>query len=519
MRLHDFLDYNARERPDAEYGVDEQRSLSYGEAGREANRLANALVASGLDRGDRIAVLAKNCIEYTVLYHACSKAGVVPVPLNFRLAPPEWEYIINDSGAKLVIARGELVPALDKVRGGLATVKQLIALAAETPAGWQSFGEWIGDQPDTAPDRAVSSDDDVYQMYTSGTTGRPKGAVITHRALSFQLLQALTTLRGEPGKRVLIAAPLYHAAAAVTAFNAASWGGAMYIQEDFDPAEVVRALDEERIANATLVPAMIQACLVMVPGVKEREYADFELLVYGASPIAVETLRQAIATFGCRFVQGYGMTETTAALTYLMPEDHDRALAGREELLLSAGRPLLGTEIKIVGEDGERVPNGSVGEICGRGPQLMKGYWNLPEATAEAIVDGWMHTGDAGMVDDEGYVYVQDRTKDMIVSGGENVYPREVEDAIFQHPAVADVAVIGIPSEKWGEEVKAIVVLKADAEATADDIVQHCKGRLGGYKQPRSVDFAAALPRNPSGKVLKKELREPYWKGRERRVS
>ena len=300
MRLHDFLDYNARERPGAEYGVDEQRSLSYGEAAREANRLANALVASGLDRGDRIAVLAKNCIEYTVLYHACSKAGVVPVPLNFRLAPPEWEYIINDSGAKLVIARGELVPALDKVRGGLATVKQLIALAAETPAGWQSFGEWIGDQPDTAPDRAVSSDDDVYQMYTSGTTGRPKGAVITHRALGFQLLQALTTLRGEPGKRVLIAAPLYHAAAAVTAFNAASWGGAMYIQEDFDPAEVVRALDEERIANATLVPAMIQACLVMVPDVKEREYADFELLVYGASPIAVETLRQAIATFGCR---------------------------------------------------------------------------------------------------------------------------------------------------------------------------------------------------------------------------
>jgi acyl-CoA synthetase (AMP-forming)/AMP-acid ligase II len=519
MRLHDFLDYNARERPDAEYGIDEQRSLSYGEAASEANRIAHGLVASGLDTGDRVAVLAKNCVEYTVLYHACSKAGVVPVPLNYRLAPPEWEYIIGDAGAKLAIARGELVPALDSVRSGLPDVKQWIALQSETPAGWQSWGDWTAGHASTPPDRVVSMDDDVYQMYTSGTTGRPKGAVITQRALGFQLLQALTTMRSDPGNRVLIVAPLYHAAAAVTAFNAASWGGSMFIQEDFNPAETVRALDEERIANATLVPAMIQACLVMVPDVRERKYEDFELLVYGASPIAAETLRQAIDTFGCRFVQGYGMTETTAALTYLMPEDHDRALAGREDLLLSAGRPLLGTEIKIVDEDDRPVPNGTVGEICGRGPQLMKGYWNRPDATAEAIVDGWMHTGDAGIVDDDGYVYVQDRTKDMIVSGGENVYPREVEDAIFQHPAVADVAVIGIPSEKWGEEVKAIVVLKDAAAATADDIVEHCKSRLGSYKQPRSVDFIAELPRNPSGKVLKKELREPYWKDHERRVS
>lgn len=518
MRLHDFLDYNARERPDAEYGIDEQRSLSYGEAAREANRVAQALVSSGLDVGDRIALLAKNCVEYTVLYHACSKAGVVPVPLNYRLAPPEWQYIINDAEAKAVIARGELVAALDTVRGGLPAVKQRIALDAETPPGWRAFGDWTGGHPDSAPDRDVSIDDDVYQMYTSGTTGRPKGAVLTHRALAFQLLQALTTMRSDPGDRVLIVAPLYHAAAAVTAFNAASWGGSMYIQEDFNPVETVRALDEERIANATLVPAMIQACLVLVPDVRERKYADFKQLVYGASPIAAETLRQAMDTFGCRFVQGYGMTETTAALTYLMPEDHERALAGEEGLLLSAGRPLLGTQIKIVDENDERVPTGTVGEICGRGPQLMKGYWNLPEATAEAIVDGWMHTGDAGRLDDEGYVYVQDRTKDMIVSGGENVYPREVEDAIFKHPAVADVAVIGIPSEKWGEEVKAIVVLKADAQASADDIVQHCKGLLGGYKQPRSVDFADELPRNASGKVLKKELREPFWKGHERRV-
>ncbi|MBW2279555.1 MAG: long-chain-fatty-acid--CoA ligase [Deltaproteobacteria bacterium] len=519
MRLHDFLDYQARERGDAEFAIDERRALTYAQAQADANRLANALAASGLEVGDRIAVLAKNCVEYAVLYNAASKAGVVPVPLNYRLAPPEWEYIVKDAGAKLVIARGELVPALDTVRGGLPDVKQFVALDAEVPAGWQGWADWQKGQPDTEPGRVVGPDDDVYQMYTSGTTGRPKGAVLTHRALSFQLMQALTTMRSEPGARVLIVAPMYHAAAAVTVFNAATWGGSCFIQEDFNPVETVRALDEERIANATLVPAMIQACLLMVPDVKERRYENFEQLVYGASPISTETLRQALDTFRCRFVQGYGMTETTAALTYLMPEDHDRALAGEDGLLLSAGRPLLGTQIKIVDEQGETVPNGTVGEICGRGPQLMKGYWNLPEATSEALVDGWMHTGDAGYVDDEGFVYVQDRTKDMIVSGGENVYPREVEDAIFEHAAVADVAVIGIPSERWGEEVKAIVVLKQGAEATGEDIVAHCKTRLGSYKQPRSVDFIGELPRNPSGKVLKKELREPYWKGHDRRVS
>jgi len=213
------------------------------------------------------------------------------------------------------------------------------------------------------------------------------------------------------------------------------------------------------------------------------------------------------------------MTETTAALTYLMPADHRRALAGESKLLLAAGRPLLGTEVRIVDADDRPVPNGVVGEICGRGPQLMRGYWNLPDATSNALKDGWMHTGDAGSIDDEGFLYIQDRVKDMIVSGGENVYPREVEEVLYQHPAVAEAAVIGVPSEMWGEEVKAIIVRKDGVSVSAEDLLAFCKGRLGGYKRPRSVDFVEALPRNPSGKVLKKDLREPYWRGHERRVS
>jgi acyl-CoA synthetase (AMP-forming)/AMP-acid ligase II len=242
-------------------------------------------------------------------------------------------------------------------------------------------------------------------------------------------------------------------------------------------------------------------------------------MVYGASPIAAEVLRKAIDVFGCEFTQGYGMTETTAALTFLSPADHRLALSGRPELLLSAGRALPGTAIRIVDENDEDVPVGSPGEILGRGDQLMRGYWNLPEATAEALRGGWMHTGDAGVLDADGYLFIQDRVKDMIVSGGENVYPREVENALFEHPAVADVAVIGVPDPKWGESVKAIVVLRAGQQASAEELVGFCKERLARYKQPRSVDFVAELPRNASGKVLKKELREKYWQGHERRVS
>jgi acyl-CoA synthetase (AMP-forming)/AMP-acid ligase II len=296
-------------------------------------------------------------------------------------------------------------------------------------------------------------------------------------------------------------------------------GVSLYVQEDFVPPEVVRALAEERINAALLVPAMIQACLVMVPDVAQRRYDALRFVMYGASPIAAETLRRAMDVFQCDFGQGYGMTETTAVLTVLTSADHHRALADRPELLLSAGRPAAGTALRIVDEQGQALPPGAVGEIAARGPQLMRGYWNLPEASAKALQGGWMHTGDAGRLDAEGYLFIEDRVKDMIVSGGENIYPREVENILFQHPAVADAAVIGIPDAKWGETVRAIVVLKAGATVDAAALIEHCRAHLGGYKLPRSVDFVAALPRNPSGKVLKRELREPYWKGQTRRVS
>jgi acyl-CoA synthetase (AMP-forming)/AMP-acid ligase II len=277
-------------------------------------------------------------------------------------------------------------------------------------------------------------------------------------------------------------------------------------------------MSEQGIAVASLVPAMIQACCVEVRDVAERAYERLRLLVYGASPIAESTLARALEIFGCEFGQGYGMTETASCVTFLLPEDHRRALAGRPDLLLSAGRPVLGTEVRIVDADDRPVATGGLGEIAARGPQLMRGYWKQPEATAEALRGGWMHTGDAGSLDGEGYLYVRDRVKDMIVSGGENVYPREVEDVLFQHPAVADVAVIGVPDERWGEAVRAVVVLRAGAQTNAQALMDFCRGRIADYKRPRSVAFQDALPRNPSGKLLKRELRESAWAGHGRRV-
>src|SRR3990170_2511157 len=396
MRLHDFLDYQAREHPDEEFAVQGDRRLTYREALAEANRLANAFVSAGLQVGDRIAVLSKNNIEYAVLYYGASKAGVVPVPLNYRLAPREWTYIINDSQARMLIAAGEYVSAADALRGELKAVERFVAIAAPEAPGWQDYRQWVDGQPATPPDRSVSDDDDVYQMYTSGTTGHPKGAVLTHSAVAANLVQAMVSLQTNVGERYLIAAPVYHAAAALTSFACVTSGGSLYIQEDFNPVEAVRALSEERIGVAMLVPAMIQACLVFAPDVAQRRYDDLRLMVYGASPIAEQTLRRAMEIFQCDFAQGYGMTETTAVLTYLVPSDHRRALEEKPDLLLSAGRPVVGTELRIVDEHDKPLPNGTIGEIIARGPQLMRGYWNLPDESAETLRGGWLHTGDAG---------------------------------------------------------------------------------------------------------------------------
>jgi fatty-acyl-CoA synthase len=385
--------------------------------------------------------------------------------------------------------------------------------------GYVEYEEWIAAASPAEPEIEIDENDLIWQMYTSGTTGRPKGAMISHRNLLTNVIQIALDFRSDPGDRMLIVAPLYHAAAVITSVAGISQGGALVIKKDFIIPEVLQAFNEEGVTHALLVPAMILFLLSM-PEINKINFGTLKYIIYGASAIPLEVLRKAMETFKCKFVQGFGQTESVAVLTLLLPEDHVlEGTAKQLRRLESAGRAVMGTEVRIVNEEGKALPPGELGEIIGQGDQVMQGYWQLPEATADTLKDGWLHTGDLGTMDEEGYVYVVDRMKDMIVSGAENVYPREIEEVLFSHPAVADAACIGVPSEQWGEEVKAIVVLKSDAKATDEEIMDFCRGKLAGYKRPRSVDFVDALPKNLSGKVLKRELREPYWKDKKRRVN
>ena len=505
--LHDVFAFHAAARPGAAFAVDGTRSTTYGDAYETARRVAGALVRSGVGPGDRFGYVGPNGIEHAIVYYAASMTGAVPVPLHARLTPAEMAFVLTDAGAEVLLADADLAAAV----GTAADCRVRVAIGARVD-GWVRWDDWIDDDP-IAPDHPRSSPDaTLYQMYTSGTTGSPKGVLLSHRAVLANCAQVTAGVaKGiSVGDRWLIVAPLFHAAAVITAFNCVIGGGCLVIHRGFDPARVIDALRHDRIALTTLVPAMIQACLA-VPGVDAHPYPDLQSIAYGGSAIAEPVLRRAIDVFGCDFYQGFGQTESSAGLTYLTETDHRLALDGRPELLASCGRPLPGTDIRIVDESGAPVPAGTIGEIIARGPQLMDGYWNRPGDTAAALSGGWLHTGDLGFVDHAGYLSVCDRRSDMIVSGGENVSSREVESVLASHPAVADVAVIAVPHERWGEALHAVVVASPGRVFAIDELVAHCESRLARFKTPRSVELVDVLPRNASGKVLKQVLREPHW--------
>jgi acyl-CoA synthetase (AMP-forming)/AMP-acid ligase II len=519
VRLHDFLDYWARERPAAEFAVARGRSVSYADAAAAANRVAHRLIAVGCRKGNRVAVVSKNAWWYPVLYFAAAKAGVVLVPVNWRLAPPEWVRILSDAEPSVLIVGRDCVQAVEDIRSELPFIRQFVAEGGEDRRGWVALDRWLSEGATTPPSVEVSVTDALYQMYTSGTTGTPKGAVLSHGAVTSNVVQVSLVLPVGAGDRGLAVLPMFHAAIIPAVFAVLCRGGSIFVMDAFEPEEVVRVLERERIAVATLVPTMLQACLVAVADVADRRYERLRCIYYGASAIAEYTLRQALDAFDCGFVQSYGMTEAAQALTFLSVADHWAALDARPELLLSAGRPAVGTMVQLFDAIDARTSGGQGGEIVARGPQLMSHYWERPEETSQALRDGWLHTGDLGRVDDDGYLFVEDRIKDMVVSGGENVFPGVVENVLFAHPAIAEAAVIGVPDDRWGEAVKAVVALRPGINCTQDEILAFCRPRLAGFERPRSVDFVDALPRTATGKVLKRVLREPYWVGRQRRVS
>jgi acyl-CoA synthetase (AMP-forming)/AMP-acid ligase II len=511
--LADIPQAQARRRGDETAVKFGERETSLAELDRQSNRIANALLSSGVRPGDRIAVLSRNHDGWYPLFFGAARARACLTPINCRLAAGEIAFILGDAAPKYLFVGEDFLDLALAAVADLDNPPRLVALYGAHP-GIEALDGWIGDATATRPADAPQPGDDVLQLYTSGTTGRPKGVVLVNSNYR-RFLEIATEIEGfayGEGETVMIVMPLFHVAGANVGFSGLAQGGRLLLVKDFSPAEAIRMLSEEKVAHAFLAPAMIQMMLQQ-PGVEQGDYSHLRSIAYGASPIAEDVLRRARATFGCDFVQFYGMTESAGGGSYLPPNAHD--LPGK---LTSCGKPWPQTEMAILDGAGRPLGDGEIGEIAIRGGIVMKEYWNRPEATAETVVDGWLHTGDVGYRDADGYYFVHDRIKDMIVSGGENIYPAEVESAIMGCPGVADVAVIGVPDDKWGEAVKALIVSAPGERPEAADIIAWTRERIAGYKAPKSVDFIEALPRNPSGKVLRRELREPYWEGRDRAV-
>lgn len=515
--MSDFILINEIEAQAAKQGDDSAlvykgRTTSYAALSSLSNQVAQQLLSAGIKPHARIAFMGANSDLYFQLLFGVQKTRAVLVGVNSRLAGPEVAYVLNDAKAEMVFVGKDFVPLIEDILADCPSVKHVIAMDGGH-ADWPDFEGWRDGGADEHPQLDYQPDDDFIQLYTSGTTGHPKGVQLTNANMGSALMQSRDWAGWDENEHVLLCMPLFHIAGVNVGLIGLCAGAKVTVLPEVDPAEILRLIEVEKVSVLFMVPAVI-LFIMQQPNIGEVDVSSVQQVIYGASPIAEELLVQAAQKFQCDFVQVYGLTETTGCGTNLKPEDH----APERNKLRSCGKPNKGVEIRIVNENGEDVAQGEVGEIIMRAPSNMKGYWAKPEATADAVRDGWFYSGDAGFLDDEGYVFIHDRVKDMIVSGGENVYPAEVENALFAHPQIADVAVIGVPDEKWGEAVKACVVPEAGADLSPDDIIAFARERIAGYKLPKSVDFVEALPRNPSGKILRRELRDPYWQGQDRRV-
>ncbi len=518
----DVLRVQADEIPDRIAMRSDGRTWTYRELYDESARVAQALLADGVQPGQRVAVLDLNAPEYFTFFFGAVMTGAVTVAVNWRLAPPEMEYILNDAQVRVLLVGPDFVDHPSKMK--LETVERVVVRGAEASAGNVTYRDWIAANDPVDPQIPCDPADTCYQLYTSGTTGRPKGVELTHANLLASMRAGGEAWGVNQDTVNLVAMPFFHIAGSGWGIAGMCYGAESVLVSKLDPMVVLKLIEEHRVTSALFVPVVLQI-LTSVPGVEDMDLSSLSTIAYGASPISEDTLKRSMEVFGCGFVQVYGLTETSGAISLMLPEDHDPG-GPRAHLLRSAGRPSGDVELRIVDpETMKEVEDGVVGEILCRTRQNMKGYWLDPEATGRAFPEGrdesglgWLRTGDAGYLED-GYLYIQDRVKDMIVSGGENVYPAEVENVLMSHPAVADVAVIGVPSEKWGETVKALIVPAPDEEASDEALIAYCRERIAPYKCPTSVDRVESLPRNPSGKVLKKELREPYWRDQARNVS
>ena len=515
--IADILRTHARERPESTALVLDDRSVSWAELYERAGRVAAGLAAAGVGSQERVALLDKNGVEHFEVFFGAALANAVCVDINWRLAPPEIEFIVNDAEAKLLVVGRDFVPVLDAIADALTTVSTILVIGGHEK--YQDYDEWVAEHQPVDPRHAEHESrrglPAVFERYHRS----PQGRDADQRQLLRPVAGRTEMWELEASSVNLVAMPLFHIGGGGWAVAGMYQGATSVLMRDLDPAALTRLIPKCGITHAFVVPAVLQFML-MVPGAADADYSTLKVILYGASPISEDVLARSIELLGCKFWQAYGLTETTGAIVHLPPEDHDPTGPNRHRLR-SCGKAGPSVELRIVDTvERQDMPAGTVGEIWVRSPQVMKGYWNNDAATREAIDDdGWFRTGDAGFLDNDGYLFIHDRVKDMIVSGGENVYPAEVENVLMGHPAIADVAVIGVPHDKWGETAKAVVVTAKGADPTVEEIIDFARARLARFKCPTSVDFVDALPRNPSGKVLKKDLRAPYWAGRERQVN
>lgn len=529
MLVPDALLYAARTFPENPAIVAGDRAYTYAQFAARVAKLKHALADLGVRHGDRVAILMLNDFRYLEIQFGMTALGAIFVPLNTRLSVDELAFVLNDAEAEVLFIHKEFLPVLPELRQKAKGIRRVI-LAEDREAAdaftagddLLSYEELLEAQPDVPLTVDNVQEDDIAGLYyTGGTTGRSKGVMLAHKNLVINAFQSLIFYRfAEVGDTYLHAAPMFHLADGGTTFSFTLVGGTHAFVRTFIPQDVLSVIQDQKVTACLLVPTMINV-LLNTPEFDRFDLSHLRKVIYGASPMSVDLLKKAMEKLpGVQFMQAYGMTEASPVLTMLTGDDH--RLDGTErqiKRLASCGRPVPCVELKVVDAAGDEVPAGVVGEFLARGPNIMKGYWKLPDETEKALHGGWYHTGDMGYRDEDNYFYVVDRAKDMIISGGENVYSVEVEQVLYQLPAILECAVIGVPDEKWGEAVKAIVVLKPGTNVTEDEIISFARTKLANYKVPKSVEFVNELPKSGAGKILKRELRERYWQGKERRVN
>ena len=499
--------------------------LTYRELGERVRLLAQGLASLGLRSGDRISIVAPNSLGFYETYYASAMLGLILNPINIRLAGPEMAFILNDSGSRAVLAHvdyaGQVMEALRSSPG----VESLIWMGGEGEAAPGRRGvryrDFLASQEGGfVPPRPVEDSEPAHLYYTSGTTGRPKGVVLTHRNVTAHSLAAMAEFNLSDKDRWFHVAPMFHLADAWATF-ALTWVGGRHVMIDrFEAEEVLSAMESERISLTNLIPTMLNL-MVNHPRLRDFDYSSLRLILSGGAPIAPETVRRIIEAFGCEYVQTYGLTETSPYLTVSSLKEDLRRLPpeAQREYISRTGREFLAVELRVV-EGGADVPadDRSVGEVWARGETVTPGYWNRPEETEKAFENGWFKTGDLAVIEPQGYLNIVDRKKDVIISGGENIFSTEVEYALYEHPAVLECAVFGVPDEKWGEAVKAVVVTRPGEETSEAELISFVKERLASFKAPKSVDFIEEIPKTGSGKIMKRAVREKYWKGQARMV-